>query len=189
MDKKKFKTFYIQNWYKDALPKIKSQLKIKSKIPDFNTWEKCDTTQSEKNITNFTKEIKKCITENSTSENEENKKILKTIKNNFVKNLHKEINEDKIEFTKMVFADYKGFAEEALNKKDNYCLYKDINENKCYMYNKITFPNYLNYENLTLNEKSVNLSFKISDKNKLFREAMVCWKNGTGIRNVAFKCI
>ena len=92
-------------------------------------------------------------------------------------------------YQKTVFEDFKVFATESLNKKDNWCIYKDIHNELCYLYDKVEYPSYLTQNDFVIDETSDDLKFLISDKNQLCSIATVVWKNGVGVHNIAFKCI
>ena len=171
--------FYLVEWYQNMLPKIKTNYDVQADIPDYQTWVKCDAGQGDKKyVTNFTEELK-----------EKNKKKLSGMKNGFVDDMKQQIKKDPIKYRQMVFEDFQVYAKEALDKKDYWCLYNDINGSICHIYNKVNYPDDLTQEHFTLDDKSKNTTYKISHPSGLFRAAMICWKNGNGIRNISFKCI
>ena len=171
--------YYVEEWYKFMLPEIKRKLDIQADIPDFQSWVKYDAGQGDKkNTTDFTKELE-----------EKHKGKLSDIKNTFVEYLKKQIRKDPIKYQKMVYEDFKTIAREVLNKKDNWCIYGNVDGVTCHLYNKIEFPEDLTHNDFLLDDKKKNISFKILHESGLFRETMICWKNGNGIRNIAFKCI
>ena len=158
----KLTEIYAKNWYEYSLPLIKKKLNIKANIPDFDTWKNYDIKQSSNKISDFTKEIKHTI-----SENKKKDKILKNIKYDFVKYLRIDIKNQMKYYQKTVFEDFKVFATESLNKKDNWCIYKDIHNELCYLYDKVEYPSYLTQNDFVIDETSDDLKFLISDKNQL----------------------
>lgn len=179
VNKGNLRDFYLREWYEKWLPKIKTRYNIQADIPDYQTWVKYDAGQGDKkNVTNFTKELQG-----------KHKGKLSGIKNDFVEHLKQQIRKDTPKYRQMVFEDFQVYAKEALDKKDYWCLYNDINGSICHMYNKVKYPDDLTCEHFLLCEKNKNIYFKITHPSGLFRGAMICWKNGNGIRNIAFKCI
>lgn len=176
--KGKLRDFYLDEWYQSVLPNIKVKYNIQADISDYQTWVKCDAGQGGKqNVTNFTKELEGKY-----------KGKLSGIKNDFVEELKQQIRKEPMKYRQMVFEDFRVYAKEALDKKDCWCLYNDVNGSICHIYNKVNYPDDLTPEHFTLDDKSKNISYKISHPSGLFRGAMICWKNNNSIRNVAFKC-
>ena len=179
VNKGNLRDFYLDEWYKNVLPNIKNKYNIEADIPDYQTWVKYDAGQGDKkNVTNFTKELEGKY-----------KGKLSGMKNDFVEHLKQQIRKEPMKYREMVFEDFKAIAREALAKKDNWCLYGSIEGTICHMYDKVNYPDDLTPEHFLLDDKNKNIYFKISHPSGLFRGAMICWKNGNGIRNIAFKCI
>ena len=164
-DSFRIRKFYAKEWYK-IMPLLKIKFNINSDIPDFNNWFKIDANIG-KPKTSMGLELYNMY--------DENKKMLRQFKTDFVKKLHvpKNIIDELIE-------DYVRESKKVLDHKDCWLC---ICGNNVKLFPKIYSEN---IKTITRVNSSRDLYYNI-DSN-VFKGIRVRWQNGGGIANISVQC-